>query len=79
MCVHFFNIIHAHLTATLYVQYMDGNIQLMPGAQSPAARDKAKNSKQRKKEGTLYKLDGVYVLLDGESTLLPPVFITVTK
>lgn len=65
--------------ALLYVQYPDGNLHLITAAQNAANRGKVQKSKLRKKSGTLYKLDGVY-MNDGETSFaLPPILLTVYK
>ena len=65
--------------ALLYVQYPNGELHLIAAAHKAMNRGKVQKSKLRKKAGTMYKLDGVYMNDGEESFALPPIMFTVTK
>lgn len=61
----------------LFIQYFDGQLDMVVGAQSAVNRTKILNNKRRKKSGTMFKLDGTYMILAEETIQLPPVFFIV--
>lgn len=61
----------------LFIQYFDGQLDMVVGAQSASNRTKILKNKARKKSGTMFKLDGTYMILNEESIMLPPVFFMV--
>jgi hypothetical protein len=61
----------------LFIQYYDGQLDMVVGAQSASNREKVMKNKARKKSGTMFKLDGTYMILGEETIQLPPVFFMV--
>lgn len=61
----------------LFIQYFDGQLDMVLGAQTAGNRNKILKNKARKKSGTMFKLDGTYMILEEETIQLPPVFFIV--